>query len=183
MTAISARCSRQPCPVRLSQKRPDRCPRGGCKRSQGENETNSEEARACFCEYTFGAVMDLVLLHQVLLLRQSYVCPLPTLAKKANRGRVFRRLGRQELEPSLQHRSYPSCSHQPNHFTQDHLRRVELLAIPAAAAIQNARLYSTAEIYGSELEKRLEDLQKAEQALDQSEADRRVSEEKFQNIT
>ena len=71
---------------------------------------------------------------------------------------------------------------EPNHFTQDHLRRAELLAIPAAAAIQNARLYSTAEIYGSELEKRLADLQKAEQALDQSEADRRVSEEKFQNI-
>jgi PAS domain S-box-containing protein len=71
---------------------------------------------------------------------------------------------------------------EPNHFTQDHLRRAELLAIPAAAAIQNARLYSTAEIYGSELEKRLEDLTKAEQALDQSEADRRVSEEKFQNI-
>jgi PAS domain S-box-containing protein len=71
---------------------------------------------------------------------------------------------------------------EPNHFTQDHLRRAELLAIPAAAAIQNARLYSTAEIYGSELEKRLADLQKAEQALDRSEADRQISEEKFQNI-
>ena len=71
---------------------------------------------------------------------------------------------------------------EPNHFTEDHLRCAELLAIPAAAAIQNARLYSTAEIYGSELEKRLADLQKAEQALDQSEADRRVSEEKFENI-
>jgi len=71
---------------------------------------------------------------------------------------------------------------EPNHFTEDHLRRTELLAIPAAVAIQNARLYSTAEIYGSELEKRLADLQKAEQALDQSEAGRRVSEEKFQKI-
>ncbi len=71
---------------------------------------------------------------------------------------------------------------EPNHFTEDHLRHAELLAIPAAAAIQNARLYSTAEIYGSELEKRLADLQKAEQALDQSEADRRVSEERFQKI-
>ena len=70
----------------------------------------------------------------------------------------------------------------PNHFTEDHLRCAELLAIPAAAAIQNARLYSTAEIYGSELEKRLADLQKAERALDQSEADRRVSEERFENI-
>jgi len=63
---------------------------------------------------------------------------------------------------------------EPNHFTQEHLRRAELLAIPAAVAIQNARLYSTAEIYGSELEKRLSDLQQAEQALDQSEAGRRV---------
>src|SRR5579864_2900581 len=71
---------------------------------------------------------------------------------------------------------------EPNHFTEEHLRHAELLAIPAAVAIQNARLYSTAEIYGSELERRLEDLTKAEQALDQSEADRRVSEEKFQNI-
>lgn len=71
---------------------------------------------------------------------------------------------------------------EPNHFTLDHLRRAELLAIPAAAAIQNARLYSTAEIYGSELEKRLTDLQRAEQALDRSEAGRRISEEKFQKI-
>ncbi len=71
---------------------------------------------------------------------------------------------------------------EPNHFTEDHLRRAELLAIPAAVAIQNARLYSTAEIYGSELEKRLADLQKAEQALDQCEAGRQVSEEKFQKI-
>jgi PAS domain S-box-containing protein len=71
---------------------------------------------------------------------------------------------------------------EPRHFTEDHLRRAELLAIPAAAAIQNARLYSTAEIYGSELEKRLADLQKAERALDRSEKSRRVSEEKFQKI-
>jgi PAS domain S-box-containing protein len=71
---------------------------------------------------------------------------------------------------------------EPNHFTEDHLRRAELLAVPAAVAIQNARLYSTAEIYGSELEKRLADLQKAEQALDESEVGRRASEEKFQKI-
>jgi PAS domain S-box-containing protein len=71
---------------------------------------------------------------------------------------------------------------EPGHLTEDHLRRAELLAIPAAAAIQNARLYSTAEIYGSELEKRLSDLQNAERALDQSEEGRRVSEEKFQKI-
>jgi PAS domain S-box-containing protein len=71
---------------------------------------------------------------------------------------------------------------EPNHFSENHLRRAELLAIPAAVAIQNARLYSTAEIYGSELEKRLADLQTAKQALNQAEAGRRVSEEKFQKI-
>jgi hypothetical protein len=53
---------------------------------------------------------------------------------------------------------------EPNRYTQDHLRRAELLAIPAAAAIQNARLYSTADVYGSELQKRLVDLQEAETA-------------------
>jgi len=87
------------------------------------------------------------------------------------------------LVASEQFLGFLSVGHtEPNHFTEDHLRRAELLAIPAAAAIQNARLYSTAEIYGSELEKRLADLEKAEEALDQSEAGRRVSEEKFQNI-
>jgi PAS domain S-box-containing protein len=70
----------------------------------------------------------------------------------------------------------------PNHFTQEHLRRAELLAIPAVVAIQNARLYATAEIYGSELEKRLADLQNAERALDRSEAGRLVSEDKFHKI-
>ncbi|HEV2398765.1 MAG TPA: PAS domain S-box protein [Candidatus Sulfotelmatobacter sp.] len=71
---------------------------------------------------------------------------------------------------------------EPNKFTEDHLRRAELLAIPAAVAIQNARLYSTAEIYGSELEKRLADLGSAQRALDESEQGRRVSEEKFEKI-
>ncbi len=71
---------------------------------------------------------------------------------------------------------------EPNQFTREHLRRAEILAIPAAAAIQNARLYSRAEIYASELEKRLGDLRKAEQALDHSELSRQVSEEKFQKI-
>ena len=71
---------------------------------------------------------------------------------------------------------------EPNRLAENDLRRAELLAIPAAAAIQNARLYSTAEMYGSELEKRLGDLEKAERALDQSEQVRRASEEKFEKI-
>ena len=70
----------------------------------------------------------------------------------------------------------------PNRFTEEHLRRARLLAIPAAAAIQNARLYETARIYGSELEKRLVDLKQAEAALAQSEGSRRSSEEKFQKV-
>ena len=71
---------------------------------------------------------------------------------------------------------------QPCLYTQEHLRRAELLAIPAAAAIQNARLYETARIYGSELEKRLADLKQAEAALVESEDSRRISEEKFQKV-
>jgi PAS domain S-box-containing protein len=71
---------------------------------------------------------------------------------------------------------------EPNQFTPDHLRRAELLAIPAAVAIQNARLYSTAEMYGSELEKRLADLERAERALGQSEEARRASKETFEHI-
>lgn len=71
---------------------------------------------------------------------------------------------------------------EPRLLNENHLRRAELLAIPAAAAIQNARLYMTADIYGSELEKRLRDLQNAERALNQSEAGRRISEEKFQKV-
>lgn len=71
---------------------------------------------------------------------------------------------------------------EPNRYTHDHLRRAELLAIPAAAAIQNARLLARADIYASELEKRLADLREAETALARSEGDRQVSEEKFQKV-
>ena len=71
---------------------------------------------------------------------------------------------------------------EPNTFTQDHLRRTQLLAIPAAAAIQNSRLYERAEIYGSELQRRLTDLRQTEKALEQSEEGRRVSEDKFQKV-
>ena len=70
----------------------------------------------------------------------------------------------------------------PNRYTREHLRRAELLAIPAAAAIQNARLYQTAQIYGSELEQRLSDLKKAEAALEESEDSRKLTEEKFQKV-
>jgi GAF domain-containing protein len=52
-----------------------------------------------------------------------------------------------------------------NRLTQEHVRRAELLAIPAAVAIENARLYARSEIFASELTKRLSDLQAAESAL------------------
>ena len=71
---------------------------------------------------------------------------------------------------------------QPNIYTEDHLRRAELLAIPAAAAIQNARLYETARIYGETLEIRIADLKRAETALAQSEDSRRSSAEKFEKV-
>ena len=50
-------------------------------------------------------------------------------------------------------------------FTHEHLRLAKSLAIPAAAAIQNARLYECAKIYGTELEKRTSDLNEAQSAL------------------
>src|SRR5260370_25225762 len=54
--------------------------------------------------------------------------------------------------------------------------------MPAAAAIQNSRLYERAEIYGEELERRIENLRQAQATLLQSEEGRRVSEEKFQKV-
>lgn len=70
------------------------------------------------------------------------------------------------LKASDEYLGFLSIGHtDPNRYTPDHLRRAELLSIPAAAAIQNARLYSTADLYASELQKRLVDLQEAETAL------------------
>jgi len=87
------------------------------------------------------------------------------------------------LIASDQYLGFLSVGHsQPNRFTAEHRRRAELLAIPAAAAIQNARLYQTARIYGSELEKRIADLKQAEAALAISEDSRKISEEKFQKV-
>ncbi|MGH9732977.1 MAG: PAS domain S-box protein [Candidatus Acidiferrales bacterium] len=53
----------------------------------------------------------------------------------------------------------------PHAFTGEHLRLARSLAIPAAVAIQNARLYQQAEILRLELEQRLLDLERAEKAL------------------
>jgi PAS domain S-box-containing protein len=84
---------------------------------------------------------------------------------------------------SEQYLGFLSIGHvEPNRFGSEHLRRAELLAIPAAAAIQNARLYARAEIYGTELEKRLTDLRQTQNALAQAESVRKASEEKFQKV-
>lgn len=54
---------------------------------------------------------------------------------------------------------------EPEQFTAEHLRLAACLAIPATVAIENARLYEQAEIYSAELEKRLADVRRMEQAL------------------
>jgi PAS domain S-box-containing protein len=85
------------------------------------------------------------------------------------------------LKASDEYLGFLSIGHtETNRYTQDHLRRAELLAIPAAAAIQNARLYSTADMYGSELQKRLVDLQEAETAL--AEVQEEHSIDKFEKV-
>ena len=71
---------------------------------------------------------------------------------------------------------------QPDQFTREDLRRAQLLAIPAAVAIQNSRLYECASIYGSELEKRIHDLHAAKKALEESEKSRKISEDKFRKV-
>lgn len=67
-------------------------------------------------------------------------------------------------------------------FSQEHLRLAKSLAFPAAVAIQNARLYQRAEIYGAELEQRLGDLEQTQNALRKAEAGRTLSEERFAKI-
>jgi PAS domain S-box-containing protein len=53
---------------------------------------------------------------------------------------------------------------------------------PPLAAIQNARLYSTADMYGSELQKRLVDLQEAETALAEVQENTGASSDKFEKV-
>ena len=56
------------------------------------------------------------------------------------------------------------------------------MAIPAAAAIQNSRLYERAAIYGEQLEKRIEELRRAQAALVESEEGRRLWEDRFEKV-
>jgi PAS domain S-box-containing protein len=50
-------------------------------------------------------------------------------------------------------------------FTTEHLRLAKSLAVPAAVAIQNARVHERAEIYAAELEARLQELRETQKAL------------------
>jgi PAS domain S-box-containing protein len=67
-------------------------------------------------------------------------------------------------------------------LTPEHLRLAKSLAIPAAVAIQNARLYERGEIYATELEHRLADLEQVQRALRQAEENGAMSEERFRKI-
>ncbi|HWR15484.1 MAG TPA: PAS domain S-box protein [Terriglobales bacterium] len=87
------------------------------------------------------------------------------------------------LFASGQYLGFLSVGHvESNQFNVEHLRRAQLLAIPAAAAIQNSQLYAGAEIYAEELEKRIAELHQAKAALIQSESTRTASEERFQKV-
>jgi PAS domain S-box-containing protein len=56
----------------------------------------------------------------------------------------------------------------PRKFTIDHFRFAKSLAIPAAAAIYNARLYEYATIYSTELESNAKKLHETQKALEES---------------
>jgi len=71
---------------------------------------------------------------------------------------------------------------QPASFSREHLRLASSLSVSAAAAIQNARLYERAAIYGAELEKRVADLRAVQKALEQAEEQRTVSDERFRKV-
>jgi GAF domain-containing protein len=51
-------------------------------------------------------------------------------------------------------------------LTVEHLRLAKSLAVPAAVAIQNARVHERAEIYAAELEARLRELRETQKALE-----------------
>jgi PAS domain S-box-containing protein len=87
------------------------------------------------------------------------------------------------LKASDEYLGFLSIGHtDSNRYTPEHLRRAELLSIPAAAAIQNARLYSTADMYASELQKRLVDLQEAETALAEAQGDLPSLGDRFEKV-
>jgi PAS domain S-box-containing protein len=67
-------------------------------------------------------------------------------------------------------------------FTQEHLRLAKSLAIPAAVAIQNARLYERSEIYSVELEQCRAELIRTNQALQQVRHRSALSDKRFTKV-
>ena len=67
------------------------------------------------------------------------------------------------------------CSKEPGRFTRDHFKFAKSLALSAAVAIQNARLYESVAIYASELELQLKKLKETQLALEQTQSRSRGS--------
>src|SRR5205085_7057293 len=107
--------------------------------------------------------------HRILVEQKSVLITDTSTEEKGSTFKGHKQLRSWLSAPLLASGQYLGClsvGHiQPNLYTQDHLRRAELLAIPAAAAIQNARLYETACIYSETLESRLAQLKRTETAL------------------
>jgi GAF domain-containing protein len=61
-------------------------------------------------------------------------------------------------------------SKESGRFTREHLRLAKSLALSAAVAIPNARLYGRAEIYASELELQVKLLKETQAALEQTQS-------------
>ena len=124
--------------------------------------------------------------HHILIEQKSVIIPDTRTEEKWHTFKGHKQMRSWLSAPLVASGQYLGClsvGHtQPNIYTEDHLRRAELLAIPAAAAIQNARLYETARIYGETLEIRIADLKRTETALAQSEDSRRSSAEKFEKV-
>lgn len=70
----------------------------------------------------------------------------------------------------------------PSQFSSHHLSLARSLATPAAVAIQNARLYERAEIYGAELEQRVAELRQIHRELQGTENENRASVQRFERI-
>jgi PAS domain S-box-containing protein len=129
---------------------------------------------------------DSPLLQRILENRRSVLIPDTTQEKE---WQIFKGHGHLRswlsvpLRASDEYLGFLSIGHaDPNRYTAEHLRRAELLSIPAAAAIQNARLFARADIYASELEKRLVDLNEAETALAEAQGDRHGFDDKFEKV-
>jgi PAS domain S-box-containing protein len=71
---------------------------------------------------------------------------------------------------------------EPAKFSPSHLRAACSIAISASAAVQHVRLCERAEIFGSELAKRLSELRGTQKALEAAENQSFFSEETFQKL-